>query len=350
MYQITETSPKTIAILGANGRLSREVARAFHANGWRVRAVTRNGRSPALTSCQGMEFAAANAMNREEVIAAVEGVDVIFNGLNPPYTDWREKAMPMAVNVMAAARQTGALHLFPGNVYNFGSTLPAELTPDTLFMPDHSKADIRCGMEELFAQNAKEHGVQSVIVRAGDFFGGDGTGSWFDEALITQLKKGKIMHPGNRKITHAWAYLPDLAQTFVKLAAAADTLGAFEVFHFEGHNVSGDDMHAAVEKAMGRKLMKSALPRIFVTVAGWFSPKMREIGDVFYLWQKPHALKDPRIESVSGPVPHTALDDAVRTALAGQGWPGNAKSATYQESRRSAEQIHRKHSTGAARI
>ncbi|WP_292218306.1 NAD(P)H-binding protein, partial [Mesorhizobium sp.] len=110
-----------IAILGANGRLGRVVGKAFIDAGFDVRAVTRSGKVPA--ELKGATAIAGDALDRDSLIRATQGVDIIFNGLNPIYTDWG-KCLPMAENVMAACRANGALHLFPGTVYNYGSPMP----------------------------------------------------------------------------------------------------------------------------------------------------------------------------------------------------------------------------------
>ena len=315
--------PHTIAVLGANGRLSREVARTFHRAGWHVIAITRSGQSAAFANLEGIELRAADALDRQALIAATAGADVIFNGLNPPYTDWAEKALPMAENALAAAEKHHALHLFPGNVYNFGSALPESLTPQTPFRPDHRKAQIRCQMETLFEQAAGSGRVKTVILRAGDFFGSDGTGSWFDLVIAKRAGKGIFTWPGKADILHAWAYLPDLAEAFVHLVKKADTLPGFSHFHFAGHNVSGLEMHAAAEKAMGQKLKHASLPGFVLKIAGLFSPMMRETSQVFYLWQKPHRMDGTALEDVIGPLPRTPLDHAVRDALKALGHVGN---------------------------
>lgn len=312
-------SSKRVAILGANGRLSREVARAFHSAGWIVRAVTRDGKSRPLENLSGMEFAAADAMNREQIVRATTGCDIIFNGLNPVYTQWAEKCMVMAENVMAATRENHARHLFAGNIYNFGSKMPEVLTPETVFRPDHRKAHIRTQMEELFQVTAKAEGIQTINLRAGDFYGGDGTGSWFDLGVLSKLAKGKVIYPGNRNIVHAWAYLPDLAKAFVALGEKADELESFEVFHFEGHNITGDALHKAIEMVTEKSLKPAGLPGILLKIAGMFSPQMREVSQMYYLWQTPHQMKDNRLCDVIGTLPHTPLVEAVRGAMIDQG-------------------------------
>ncbi|RUY63590.1 MULTISPECIES: NmrA family NAD(P)-binding protein, partial [unclassified Mesorhizobium] len=73
-----------IAILGAGGRLGRVVAKAFIDAGYEVRAVTRNGKVPA--ELKGATAVAGDALDREALIRATQGVDIVFNGLNPIYT------------------------------------------------------------------------------------------------------------------------------------------------------------------------------------------------------------------------------------------------------------------------
>ena len=310
----------TVAVLGANGRVSEQVARAFAEAGWRVIAISRKGYSEGLKGIAGIEIRAADAMDREELIRACEGADVIFNGLNPAdYTRWREYALPMAWNALAAAEASGALHLFAGNIYNYGSTIPEVVTATTPKRPDHAKAQIREDMESLFRRAAAERGVRTAILRAGDFFGGSRPGSWFDLVAAKDIAKGRFTLPCNGKTIHSWAYLPDLAKAFVALAQARGKLGAFEEFLFEGHPVTGNEMHAAAENAMGRKLKRGMMPSFIFSLLGLFNPMMKEIGEVVYQWKRPHRLDGSALEALTGPLPHTPLNQAVAESLLAMG-------------------------------
>lgn len=302
---------RTIAILGANGRMGDAAARAFKAAGWQVRAVTRTGKS----NIAGIEGVAADAMVEADLIRATEGCAFIFNGLNPIYTDWADKVMAMSRNVISAALHHRAVHLYPGNVYNFGTAIPENPDEDTPQTGDHRKAALRIEAEALFAQMAREHGVQTIILRAGDFFGGKGRGAWFDLAIASKFASGKIVYPGPRDIVHAWSYLPDLARGFVAVAEEAGSLSPFERFHFPGHNVTGRELHAAVERAAGRKFRPAGFPWPVFRIGALFVPMWREILIMRYLWLRPHRLTGTRLQSVIGSVPHTPLDEAVFAAL-----------------------------------
>lgn len=308
----------TIAVLGANGRLSRTVAKVFLNAGYDVMAVTRTGRP--LPELSGARNVAADASNSQSLIDATKGAEIIFNGLNPIYTEWEEKALPLARNVIVACRAHGALHLFPGNVYGYGSPMPVELTEDTPMHPTTSKGRIRVEMKRMFREESeRESGVQTIVLRAGDFFGGTGTGSWFDQASISKLSKGVFTAAGPSNLVHEWAYLPDFAEAFVRIANVSEKLGQFESINFPSHAVTEMQMKAAIEAATGKTLKMSYLPWWMLRIIGLVNPMMRALVEMSYLRFEPHRLVSLRLESLIGEVPHTPFEQAVRQALIDQG-------------------------------
>ncbi|MGB8818107.1 MAG: NAD-dependent epimerase/dehydratase family protein [Rhizobiaceae bacterium] len=308
----------TIAVLGANGRVSRTVAKAFLEAGNDVIAVTRSGKP--LGELAGARFIAADAMNAKELIQATRGADIIFNGLNPLYTEWEEKVLPMARNVMEACRANGAMHLFSGNVYGYGSPMPLELGEDTPMRPSTAKGRIRIEMERIFKEESERPGgVQTVVLRAGDYFGGTGAGSFFDLVSVSKLAKGIFTAAGPENLIHEWAYLPDFARAFVKLADNRAKLAQFENLNFPSHAMTELQLKAAVEKAVGKPLKLAHLPWMLIRLMGIVMPMMRELSRMSYLRLEPHRLVSTRLESLIGPIPHTPLDEAVRQALIDQG-------------------------------
>ncbi|MBZ9675631.1 SDR family oxidoreductase [Mesorhizobium sp. ES1-1] len=301
-----------IAILGANGRLGRVVAKAFIDAGYDVRAVTRNGKLPA--ELKGASAIAGDALDREALIRATAGADIVFNGLNPIYTDWG-KCLPMAENVMAACHANGATHLFPGTVYNYGSPMPEVITEDTPYHPTTEKGRIRCAMEELFRREADAGRVRTVLLRAGDFFGGTGSGSWFDLVVAAKIGKGIYTAPGPVDLVHEWAYLPDFAKGFVALAGNLTKLGPYETLNFPGHAITDLQMKAAAEKAVGGPLRMTAMAWWVLRAGSPFVAMWREIVSMSYLRFEPHRLASTRLQAIIGEIPHTSLDQAVAEAL-----------------------------------
>lgn len=313
---------KTVTVLGAGGRMGGKAAEAFLEAGWRVRAVVRNAAGRKMPA--GMEVVGADALDRDSLIEACRGSQVIFNGLNPVYTEWKEKVMPMARNVIAAAQASGATQVFPGNVYNFGREIPRLAGPDT---PEHGstrKGALRIEMERLFAEAAERQGVQTIVLRAGDFYGGERRGSWFDLVVAAKIEKGVFTYPGPMDLPHAWAYLPDLARGFVALAERRDGLARFDRFTFPGHAFSGAELKALCEQATGRPLKSAGLPWPLIRAGGMLYPMWREIAEMAYLWQRPHALSGEKFAAAAGAFELTPAGEAISAALVALGITASA--------------------------
>ncbi|MFZ0457743.1 MAG: NAD(P)H-binding protein, partial [Rhodoplanes sp.] len=176
---------RTALVLGATGGVGGEVARALLCGGWRVRALHRRPHDQRNNAeANGIEWVSGDAMQRDQVIAAAEGADVIVHGVNPPgYRNWRGLALPMLESSIAAAKSSGARIVFPGTVYNFGPDAFPVLRERSPQNPTTRKGKIRVEMERRL-ESVSADGVRTLIVRAGDFFGPRTGNSWFAQGLI----------------------------------------------------------------------------------------------------------------------------------------------------------------------
>jgi nucleoside-diphosphate-sugar epimerase len=306
-----------VLIVGARGRLGRVAAEAFARRGWTVKALVRTvPEGPAAQAIgQAITFVQGDARSRQDMIAAAEGVDVILNAANPPFQEWDPAQFEIADAVIAAARETGATHLFPGNIYNFGWRLPEVISERTPQRPSTAKGSIRVEVERRYHEAADFDGVRTIVLRAGDFFGGDGRGSWFDTVIAGEAGRGKMTYPGPLNLAHAWAYLPDLAATFERLARQRDDFGAFETFHFPGHAASGAELAAAMERALGHRVKVGRMPWRTIRLASPFVRMWREISELAYLWHVPHRLDGAKLEMALGDIPSTGFERAIRDSL-----------------------------------
>ncbi len=304
---------KTIVILGAAGRIGDAAAKAFIDAGWHVKGVARNAKAATLR--KGVEVIQAEAYDRQSLIKAVEGADVILNALNPKYTEWETTVMPLAENVMAAAEASGALHLFPGNVYNFGHAIGMSTAEDAPQIPSTAKARIRIEIEDLFRKRAETSGVRTAILRGGDYYGGTKPESWLDLIILKDLKKDVFTWPGPADLPHAFAYLPDFARAFVTIAERRESLKPFEQFHFAGHTLTGSEMHKAAEVATGRTLRYKTMGWNLPKLLGLVMPMLREVTIMSYLWRTPHSLSGAKLEAFAGPLNTTPPVDALRAAI-----------------------------------
>jgi nucleoside-diphosphate-sugar epimerase len=315
-----QTETKTALILGATGGIGGAVARTLLARGWQIRALHRDA---ARASSQHPEFDwwQGDAMTKDDVLTAAQGVDVIVHAVNPPgYRNWGELVLPMLDNTIAAAKANGATIVLPGTVYNFGPDAFPILTEESPQHPLTRKGAIRVEMEKRL-KTAAEAGSWVIIVRAGDFFGPGAANNWFSQGLIKTGQPVKsVMYPGRRGTGHQWAYLPDVAETMARLIDRSANLPTFAVYHMKGvWDADGTDMITAIEKAVGRKLKTRSFPWWSLPFLAPFVPFFKELREMRYLWAEPIRMDNARLVETLGEEPHTPIDEAVRATLAASG-------------------------------
>jgi len=311
-----------ILVLGGAGRFGRAAAQAFRTAGWQVASLVRG--SAAAAAAPGTEIIEVDARDTESVIAAAAGADVLLHALNVPYTDWARLAVPLADAAIAAAQRSGATLVFPGNVYNYGAAMPALIDETTPMHPTSRKGAMRVVIEARM-RDAASTGLRTIVLRAGDYFGGEGLGSWFDRVVIKEIGAGHLSYPGPLDVVHEWAYLPDLAQALVRLVEARGQLAPFAEFGFPGHAVTGRAFTTAIARVCRREFKVDFMPWRLLRLMGIVVPVFRELSEISYLWSTRHAIDGTRLAAIIGEPPHTPLDEAITAALAALGFRRRAE-------------------------
>jgi nucleoside-diphosphate-sugar epimerase len=302
-----------IVVLGGAGRLGRAAAEAFQSAGWRVASLVRG--SSAGRAAPGTEIIEVDARDSEAVIAVIGGADVVLHALNVPYADWGRLALPLADTAIAAAHESRATLIFPGNLYNYGAGMPARIDETTSMRPTSRKGAIRVAIETRMRE-AADGGLRTIVLRAGDYFGGEGTGSWFERIIVKEIAAGRLTYPGPLDTMHEWAYLPDVAQAMVKLVERREQLAPFATLGFAGRAVTGREFLAAISRACRRDFKIDFVPWRLLEMMGVVVPVFRELSDISYLWSTPHAIDGTQLAEIIGDIPRTPLDQAIVASLA----------------------------------
>ncbi|RDS79386.1 NAD-dependent epimerase/dehydratase family protein [Dyella monticola] len=310
------TAPVAL-VIGANGGIGREACMALKRHGWQVRALVRSVPSER----HGIEWIQGDAMQRADVLAAARSADVIVHAVNPPgYRNWDALVLPMLDNTIEAGKATGARIVLPGTIYNFGPDAFPLLREDSPQHPRTRKGEIRAEMERRLAA-ATHAGVRSLVLRCGDFFGPHAGNNWFSQGMLSTGKPvTTLRYPADYAHQHAWAYLPDVAETMVRLLERDDALQDVEVFNFGGYWLDGHAMADAVRRATGNPhIALRRFPWWLTALAAPFNETVREMRKMRYLWKTPIRLDDAKLIAFLGGKPYVSLDEAVRTTLLGLG-------------------------------
>jgi len=317
----------TVLILGARGRFGLAAARAFADAGWQVKGLIRPGARAreGFAAHDRITWLTADLHDTAGVVRAAQGATLVVHALNPVYTHkaWRAQALSMTDAALGITRALGATLMFMGNVYNFGADMPAVLTEDTPQRAATVKGQIRIAMEDQMRRS----GVRTIVIRAGDFFG-NGRGTWFDQAIVKDIQKGKFTYPGHAEVATAWAYLPDIARTFVQVAEHRSRLKSFEVFHFRGHTVSAAQWLEAINSIAREQawvgpqsqVRRVAFPWLAIRLGSPFVATWAALMEMRYLWNKAHTLDNRKLLALIGDEPHTPLTEALALTLADLGY------------------------------
>jgi nucleoside-diphosphate-sugar epimerase len=293
----TAMSKGKVTVLGINGHIGQHAARAFHEAGFSVTGFGRSNRHPIA----GVGFIEGDAASLDDLKRAIADADIVVNGLNLPYDKWdKGRAEALLATVIAAMGDSGKTLLFPGNIYNYAAT-DRRITPATPQRPQTPRGAIRVRQEEMLAAASKAGKFQTIIIRAGDFYGPNTVGDWYDQAIMMDAGKGRIHSMADLDVGHAWAYLPDLGRAFALVGEQRKALGRFETFHFAGHYVTHGALMAAIQAASPAPLKVVPLPWIFLQAMGLANGVMREVVKMRYLWNNPMELVDPRLDALLGP-------------------------------------------------
>ena len=320
------STQRTVLILGARGRFGLAAVRAFAQSDWQVLAQVRPGaqKSDELGPFPGVTRLSIGMADQQALLDAATGASVVVHALNPLYTnkEWRTVAPALLAQSIALTRALNACLMLPGNVYNYGEDMPTVLREDTPQRAKTVKGQARIAMEQDLAQACGDGQMQAVVIRAGDFFG-CGKGSWLDQAMVPKLAKGQMTYPGDMNTARAWAYLPDLAKTFVAVAEKRAELPAFDTFNFSGYALTGNDwVNALTSVAQEQGWVKSkgalkvgSLPWPLIRMGSVFNPVWASLLEMRYLWDRTHRLDGAKLSAFLGEEPHTDFSAALLSSL-----------------------------------
>lgn len=283
----------TVLILGPTGCLGRNAAAAFESAGWEVRRFDRS---------------------TDTLWDAAWGASVIVNGWHTPYPQWAKSVPRHTAQIIEVAKASGATVIIPGNVYVYGAQASERFAPDTPHLAKNSLGKIRIDMEAAF----KASGVQTFVVRSGDFLDTEASGNWFDMIMTKPLAKGSITYPGPLDVPHPFTFLPDVAKTMVAMAEQRETLGQFEDLNVSSLNVTGHSLAAAIGDVVGYPVRAKRMSWWPIRILGLVWPTGHALVEMSYLCSKPHYLDATRHGELCPQVAQTPLHEALAQALNGQ--------------------------------
>ena len=288
---------------------------ALRRRGESVRLVNRSGHAPVPDD---VEVVGGDARDPGFTAAAARGARVVYQTLNPPYTEWTAQFPSLQAGVLAAAQATGARLVSMENVYMYGRPAGRPLTEDRSYDAHTEKGQLRGRMaRELLAAHQAGR-VEVTIGRASDYFGPrGGAQSNLGDRLFNAALAGKTASVlGDLDQPHTYSYIPDIGEGLAVLGEHPDAPG--EVWHLpnDPDTRTTRQLVDLVYRHAGQPATSvRALPPLMLCGLGLFNATARELLEMQYQFEEPFIVESSKMTTKLG-VQATSTDQAIADTLA----------------------------------
>jgi nucleoside-diphosphate-sugar epimerase len=267
-------------ILGANGVISKKLAKILPAYTDKIRLVSRNPKKVNSTD----EIFQADITDAGKTMKAVEGSEIVYlmAGLEYKIKIWERDWPVIMRNVINACKANNSKLVFFDNVYALGK-VNGWMKEDTTMNPSSRKGEVRKKLDTMLLDEIQNRGIKAIIARAPDFYGPDTPTSFVNVMVFEKYKKGKkAQWLVNDKVKHSFIYTPDAAKA---TAILGNTNSAYnQIWHLPADKnvLTGKEFIELSAKAFGVEPKYSVFPKWMLRIVGIFNPIIKESVEMLY--------------------------------------------------------------------
>lgn len=291
---------ETIALFGAGGAVGHALATTFDRQNVAYREV---GRTKAVR---------ADFFTGEGVREAADGIEVVYYLAGAPYTEFYKHPI-MVRNALDAAQAAGVkrfVHIAP--VYSYGPPIAAPVPETQPHKPNTRKGRFRLEQEQAVIER-NSPSMQTIVVHLPDFYGPYADLSYAN-AFIHEAVSGKTASwMGPLEAQREFIFTGDIAAPLLSLADRADAYG--RCWNLGGRSVRAGDFVHEVFAALGSEPEFRTVPKIALQAFGLINPLMREVAEMYYLFESNFVLDDSALRSKIGDYDKTTTQDAIRKTI-----------------------------------
>ncbi len=299
-------------VFGA-GPLGLAVMRELRSRGKRVRLVNRSGKVAAAKDAL-VEVIKGDAADTSSARQICNGGAVVYNCMNPPYTEWPQKFPLMLNGIIEGAAAAGARLVSAENLYMYGPVHGA-LTEELPYAATGPKGRTRAQMATTLLDAHRSGKVRATIGRASDFYGPFVLESAVGERVFGSALAGKAADVmGNPDAPHTYTFIEDFARGLVTLSERDEALG--KAWHIpSAKTLTTRQFVELVYREAGTTPKLRVASRFLIAAMGLFNPTVRELNEMFYEFDAPFVVDHSRYERAFGSqtTPH---EEAIRKTLA----------------------------------
>ncbi|MDE8565041.1 NAD-dependent epimerase/dehydratase family protein [Anoxybacillus rupiensis] len=303
---------KTAVVFGATGGMGSALVEALIKRKIYVIAVARS--KPTLLDKQQnwgnlTSILPGDAMNLEDVEAAVAKGDMVFHAINLPYQHWDPNLAIILSNILEACRIYNKPFVYVDNIYSYGlqSQKTTEASPKK---PHTKKGKLRLKLLEQIEQSS----IPYLIVHFPDFYGPNAGNTLLHFTFQQMLKRKMAFYVGDPSIQREFIYIKDGAEALVELSLRHDCF--YQSWNIPGAGtISGKEIAEIAGGYLNANIRIKPIYKWMIQLVGMFNPFMREYAEMMYLNEKPVILDGGKYEKTVGPIPQTPYAVGIKETL-----------------------------------
>jgi nucleoside-diphosphate-sugar epimerase len=287
---------------------------AVRRRGATVRLVNRSGRARVPDD---VEVAAGDASDPVLAAHAARGAAVVYQTLNPPYSEWTAQFPALQAAVLSAAESAGARLVSMENVYMYGRPDGHSLTEDRAHNAHTKKGQLRSRMSQDLLAAHRAGRIQVAIGRASDYFGprGGAQSNLGDRVFPAALAGKPAQVLGDPDQPHTYTYVPDIGEGLAVLGEHPDAPG--EVWHLPNDpetRTTRELVDMIFELAGQSRGRLRRLPPLLLRGLSLVNPTVRELLEMQYQFEEPFIVDSSKITAKLG-IEATPLATAIAETL-----------------------------------
>jgi nucleoside-diphosphate-sugar epimerase len=293
---MTDDNLGLIALFGASGAVGHTLATALDRRGIAYRAL---GRDAARMQRDFPRAQAIHAdfLSGDGIESAVRGVDTVFYLAGAPYTEFYKHPI-MTRNALDAAQKAGVkrfIHIAP--VYSYGLPRKLPVPESQPHVPNTRKGRFRLEQEQ---DVLARHGgpFSAMVVHLPDFYGPNAELSYANAFMREALAGKTASFVGPLGAQREFIFVPDAADPLLRLAELSDAYG--RCWNLGGQTIQARAFADAVFAAIGRPPKYRSIPKFVLQAVGLVQPFMREVAEMYYLFDTGFALDDTALRERLG--------------------------------------------------
>jgi nucleoside-diphosphate-sugar epimerase len=280
-------------ILGSSGVIGTGLAKELLKYNDKIRLVSRNPKKVNSTD----ELFPADLTNREKIIQAVEGSDIVYLTVGLAYDTktWRELWPKIMQNVIEACEKHNSKLVFFDNVYSYGK-VNGWMTEETPHNPISEKGKVRKQISEMILNEVKKGNLQAIVARAADFYGPKAQAP-INFLVLDNLLKGK--NPTwmiNDKVKHSFTYTLDAGKATALLGNTPDAYNQIWHLPTDKNVLTGNEIIELCTKEFNKPPKYTVLPKFILKSMGLFNKSLKEMKEMLYQYDSDYLFDSTKFE------------------------------------------------------